>query len=84
MSAVTAIRQVKICSNAQEELQEARRARFGSVPVPELHFEKEAESRRDKSVVTVRFPRIASWRRDLHPAHANTLARLQALIGTTR
>lgn len=48
----------------------------------ELHFENVAVSKRHKSGVAVRFPRIARWRRDRMPDNANTLADLQALIPT--
>ncbi len=46
----------------------------------ELHFENVAVSKRHKSGVAVRFPRIARWRRDQTPSDADTLTRLRALI----
>ncbi len=46
----------------------------------ELHFENVAASKRHKSGIAVRFPRIARWRRDRQPHDANRLADLQALI----
>ncbi len=49
------------------------------VHVFELHFENVAPSKRHKSGVAVRFPRIARWRRDHRPEDANTLAELKAL-----
>jgi len=46
----------------------------------ELAFEGIAESKRHKSGVAVRFPRIKRWRTDKPMAEANTLADLKALI----
>ena len=49
------------------------------VHVFELHFENVAASKRHKSGVAVRFPRIARWRREQQPEDANTLAELKTL-----
>ena len=46
----------------------------------ELHFENVAVSKRHKSGIAVRFPRIARWRRDRTPADIGTLADLRALV----
>ncbi len=46
----------------------------------QLHFENVAASKRHKSGVAVRFPRIARWRKDKQPADADTLQALKALI----
>lgn len=61
------------------------RERFGPVRsvepqlVMELAFEGLQPSKRHKSGVAVRFPRIARWRRDKSPADANTLEELKML-----
>jgi DNA ligase-1 len=52
------------------------------VQVFELAFEGINESKRHKSGVAVRFPRILRWRRDKPAAEANTLEDLQTLIET--
>jgi DNA ligase 1 len=60
--------------------------RFGPVRVvkPELVFELAFEaiqpSKRHKSGVAVRFPRIARWRKDKLPQDADTLAMLRGLL----
>ncbi|MCH2490287.1 MAG: ATP-dependent DNA ligase [Flavobacteriales bacterium] len=60
--------------------------RFGPVRsvtphhVFEIAFEGIAESKRHKSGVATRFPRILRWRHDKPIAEANTLADLKALI----
>ncbi len=60
--------------------------RFGPVRqvkpelVFELAFEGIARSKRHKSGVAVRFPRIHRWRRDKKPEEANTLEDLEGLI----
>ena len=46
----------------------------------ELHFENVAHSKRHKSGIAVRFPRIARWRRELTPQDADKLTDLQKLI----
>ncbi len=46
----------------------------------ELGFEGIAPSRRHKSGVAVRFPRMLRWRRDKPVAEADTLANLRALL----
>jgi DNA ligase-1 len=46
----------------------------------ELGFEGIAPSRRHKSGVAVRFPRMLRWRRDKAVAEADTLANLRALL----
>jgi len=59
--------------------------RFGPVravtpaQVFELGFEGVNRSKRHKSGIAVRFPRILRWRQDKPPAEADTLATLQAL-----
>lgn len=59
--------------------------RFGPVravtheQVFELGFEAVNASRRHKSGIAVRFPRILRWRHDKRPADADALAALQAL-----
>lgn len=59
--------------------------RFGPVravtheQVFELGFEAVNASRRHKSGIAVRFPRILRWRHDKRPADADALATLQAL-----
>lgn len=63
------------------------RDRFGPVRgvkpqlVMELAFEKIQSSKRHKSGIAVRFPRIVRWRRDKTPEQANTLAQLKDLAG---
>lgn len=47
----------------------------------ELGFEGIARSRRHKSGVAVRFPRMLRWRRDKPVEDADTLASLHALLG---
>jgi len=60
--------------------------RFGPVRhvtaehVFELHFDNVRHSKRHKSGVAVRFPRIGRWRRDKRPADADQLATLEAMI----
>ncbi len=60
--------------------------RFGPVrtvnatQVFEIHFEGIAESKRHKSGIAVRFPRIHRWRRDKTPEEANTLDDLKSLL----
>ena len=62
--------------------------RFGPVRqvtpelVFEIAFEGIAESKRHKSGVAVRFPRILRWRKDKVVEEANTLEELKALIPT--
>jgi len=46
----------------------------------EIAFEGIQESRRHKSGVALRFPRMTRWRRDKPPAEANTLSDLQAIL----
>ncbi len=48
----------------------------------QMAFEGVSDSRRHKSGVAVRFPRLVRWRRDKEPADAGTLAELRALIRT--
>jgi DNA ligase-1 len=48
----------------------------------ELHFEGLQLSKRHKSGIAVRFPRMARWRRDKQASDADTLAALQALLGS--
>ena len=50
------------------------------VQVFELAFEAIARSKRHKSGVAVRFPRIRRWRRELDAGQADTLASLEALL----
>ena len=60
--------------------------RFGPVrsvkpeKVFEIGFEGIAESKRHKSGVAVRFPRILRWREDKPPAEADTLETVKALL----
>ena len=60
--------------------------RFGPVravrtaQVFELAFEGIAESRRHKSGVAVRFPRISRWREDLGPGDADSLEEVRRLL----
>ncbi|HJL37209.1 MAG TPA: ATP-dependent DNA ligase, partial [Polyangiaceae bacterium LLY-WYZ-15_(1-7)] len=62
--------------------------RFGPVRavepahVFELAFEGLRRSKRHKSGVAVRFPRIARWRRDKRIEEANTLEQVHALLAT--
>ena len=54
-----------------------------SVPpqlVMELHFEGISKSKRHKSGIAVRFPRIARWRRDKPPEEADSLDTIMALL----
>ncbi|HXZ15364.1 MAG TPA: ATP-dependent DNA ligase, partial [Roseiarcus sp.] len=50
----------------------------------ELGFEGIAPSKRHKSGVAVRFPRMLRWRRDKPVAEADTLASLRALLPAAR
>jgi len=50
------------------------------VQVFELAFEGIAASRRHKSGVALRFPRIARWRADLGPQDADSLEQVQAML----
>jgi DNA ligase-1 len=60
--------------------------RFGPVRsvrpelVMELHFEDIRVSKRHKSGIAVRFPRIVRWRRDKPPSEADTLETVKALL----
>jgi DNA ligase-1 len=60
--------------------------RFGPVrsvaaeQVFELAFEGINASRRHKSGVALRFPRIARWRTDMRPENANTLSQVKDLL----
>jgi DNA ligase-1 len=60
--------------------------RFGPVRVVkpelvfELAFERVQRSKRHKSGVAVRFPRMARWRKDKPASEADTLATLRALV----
>lgn len=60
--------------------------RFGPVRavkpnlVFEIAFEGINESKRHKSGIAVRFPRIKRWRKDKHPKEADTLDNLKTLI----
>lgn len=62
------------------------REKFGPVrtvtpsQVFEVHFEGIAESKRHKSGVSVRFPRISRWRKDKKPEEANTLDDLKSML----
>ncbi|HKQ80943.1 MAG TPA: ATP-dependent DNA ligase [Steroidobacteraceae bacterium] len=64
--------------------------RFGPVraveptQVFELAFEAIAESKRHKSGIAVRFPRIARWRRDKPAREADTLENLHAVLEESR
>jgi DNA ligase-1 len=53
------------------------------VQVFELAFEGINPSKRHKSGVAVRFPRILRWRKDKPASEANTLADLHGLIEMT-
>ena len=48
--------------------------------VMELHFEGISRSKRHKSGIAVRFPRIARWRRDKPPEEADSLETIMALL----
>ncbi|MFM1814734.1 MAG: putative ATP-dependent ligase YkoU [Pseudomonadota bacterium] len=48
----------------------------------ELAFEGIQKSKRHKSGIALRFPRILRWRRDKKPADANTIADLHRLLAT--
>ena len=50
----------------------------------ELGFEGIALSKRHKSGIAVRFPRMLRWRRDKPVAEADTLEILRALLPTSR
>lgn len=50
------------------------------VHVFELAFEGIAKSKRHKSGIAMRFPRIKQWRMDKAPREADTLANLQSLL----
>jgi DNA ligase-1 len=50
----------------------------------ELAFERIQASKRHRSGVAVRFPRIARWRRDKRPEEADTLAVLEKLVKESR
>lgn len=50
----------------------------------ELGFEGVAASKRHKSGISVRFPRMLRWRRDKPVAEADTLTELQALLAPER
>ena len=60
--------------------------RFGPVRsvtpklVFELAFEKIYRSRRHKSGIAVRFPRISRWRKDKQPTDADRLETIERLI----
>jgi DNA ligase-1 len=64
--------------------------RFGPVRVVppehvfELAFENVAPSKRHKSGLALRFPRIARWRQDKRPEDADTLASAHALLRVAR
>lgn len=49
----------------------------------EIAFEGIQRSKRHKSGIAVRFPRIARWRLDKGPGDADTLEQVQALLGPT-
>ena len=51
-----------------------------SAHVFELHFEGIQASKRHKSGIAVRFPRIARWRHDKPVAEADRLADVKALL----
>ena len=58
-----------------------------SVPpqlVMELHFEGIGRSKRHKSGIAVRFPRIARWRKDKPPEEADSLETIMALLPRER
>jgi DNA ligase-1 len=46
----------------------------------EIAFEGIAESKRHKSGVALRFPRISRWRKDKKPEEINTLDDLQMML----
>ena len=46
----------------------------------EIAFEGIAESRRHKSGISVRFPRISRWRTDKKPEEIDTLDQLKMLL----
>lgn len=49
----------------------------------EIAFEGIAESKRHKSGIAVRFPRILRWRKDKTPLEADTLETARALLGAS-
>jgi len=67
------------------KLRQTTTERFGPMravtptQVFELGFEGIQKSKRHKSGVAVRFPRILRWRKDKQPAEADTLDALRAL-----
>ena len=46
----------------------------------ELAFENIQRSKRHKSGIAVRFPRMARWRRDKRPEDADSLAAIVAML----
>ncbi|MBE2218994.1 MAG: ATP-dependent DNA ligase [Ignavibacteria bacterium] len=50
----------------------------------EIAFEGISESKRHKSGVAVRFPRIARWRKDKKPAEADTLENIKKLLNENK
>ena len=46
----------------------------------EIAFEGIAESKRHKSGVALRFPRISRWRKDKKPEEINTMEDLQLML----
>lgn len=54
------------------------------VHVFELHFEGLSESDRHRSGIALRFPRIASWRRDKRAEQADSLERVKELLRAAR